>query len=214
MAVVPSKIADRLAFYEQHLPIWATDPTAIGLNVGQISNLATFVADARAKFDATQDARADARAATTLQTNAMATMSDLGADLIKTIRAYAETTNDPNVYGIAQIPPPAPPTPAGPPDKPTELEARILLPFGIGLTWKGTTAQSAYFGIWRQLPGETAFSMIKTTSEKSFEDRTLPGGIDGVVYYIAAVRDSFEVNSASLTISFGADGTASLTLAA
>jgi ribonuclease BN (tRNA processing enzyme) len=30
-----------------------------------------------------------------------------GADMIQTIKTYAQTTNNPNVYVLAQIPPPA-----------------------------------------------------------------------------------------------------------
>ncbi|KAA0215859.1 MAG: hypothetical protein DYG94_06800 [Leptolyngbya sp. PLA3] len=217
MATVPDKIAERLAFYEQHTPVWAAAAASIGLSSTQLTALASLVNDARNAFDDAQAARSASRAATTVQTNAMSALSEFGADLIKTIRAFAETSNDPNVYAVAQIPPPKPPTPAGPPDMPTDLTATFIFPWGIRLTWKGSVAQSAYFGVFRRLPGETNFTMIKTFKDKWFDDTTLPTGISSVEYYIAAFRDSYQVNSAALGLQFGPDGstmTTSLGLAA
>lgn len=217
MATVPDKIAERLAFYEQHTPVWAAAAANIGLSVTQVTALASLVNDARTAFDDAQAARSASRAATTTQTNAMSTLSDFGADLIKTIRAFAETNDDPSVYAEAQIPPPQPPTPAGPPDMPTELAATFLYPWGIRLTWKGSVAQSAYFGVFRRLSGESNFTMIKTFKDKSFDDTTLPTGLTSVDYYVAAFRDNDQVNSTAIGLQFGPNGattTTSLGLAA
>lgn len=214
MATVPNTLIGKIQFFEQHLPLWAVDPEAIGLTALEVAALTTETAQARADYDAAQDLRLAARIGTETQNNSVASMYDMGSGFIKTIRAFAEKTGDDSVYTTAGIPAPQPPTPAGPPDQPTDLTAKVLLPFGLGLSWKGSVSQSAYFSIWRKLSTETAFTMIKTTSDKSFDDITVPGGIDSVSYYIAARRDDFTVNSASLTIAFGADGTASMTLAA
>ncbi|KAA0212970.1 MAG: hypothetical protein DYG94_13435 [Leptolyngbya sp. PLA3] len=202
MSTVPKTIADRLAFYEQHAPVWAAAATTIGLSVTQVTALAALVNDARVAFDDAQAARNASKAATVLQANAMSTLSDFGADLIKTIRAYAETNNNPDVYATAQIPPPAPPTPAGPPDMPTDLAASFLFPWGIRLTWKGSVAQGAYFGVFRRLRGESNFTFVQTTKEKSFDDTSLPAGVASVDYYIAAFRDQYQVNSAAIALQF------------
>jgi hypothetical protein len=214
MATVPNTILGRIQFFEQHLPLWAVDPVAIGLTALEVAALTSETAQARSDFESAQDLRLAARVGTDIQTLSVASMYDLGSGFLKTIRAFAEKTDDPNVYTAAGIPGPQPPTPAGPPDQPTDLEADVRLPFGLKLKWKGSVSQSAYFSIWRKLSTETSYSMIKTTSDKSFEDVTVPGGIDSVSYYIAARRDDFTVNGASLSISFGADGTTSMTLAA
>lgn len=139
-------------------------------------------------------------------------MYGFGSDLVKTMRAFALKTDNPDVYATAQIPPPAPPSPVGPPEQPTELSASVLLPFGIGLTWKGSVASGAYFGVFRKLPGETSFSLIKTTGDKNYNDSALPAGVASVDYYIAAMRDDYQVNSSSLEVRFGPDGEASTTL--
>lgn len=214
MATVPDKITEKLAFFEQHLPVWIAKPTEIGISAAQVANLATLVVAARDAYEATVDARQASKTATTTQNFALDAMSEFGGDLIKTIRAYAETTNNTDVYDIAQIPPPAAPTPAGPPEQPTNLTASLLTPFGLGLNWKGSVAQGAYFGIWRKINGESSFSFIGTTKNKSFDDTTVPAGTNSVLYYITAYRDEFSVNSGVLSIQFSAGGTTSIALAA
>ncbi len=216
MTTVPKTIAGRLQFFEQHLPTWAKDPVAIGLTAPELVSLANATAQARSDYDAVVNIRVTAQALTEAQHISVAEMYDIGSSFIKTIRAFAEKTNDPNVYVLAEIPAPQAPTPAGPPAKPTELEANLLLPFGIKLTWKGTVSQNASFGIYRKLPGESAFSFIETTREKSWEDTSLPAGVASVEYYIAAIRDSFQVNSNGIGLQFGPDGvsTTALSMAA
>jgi hypothetical protein len=214
MSTVPTKLVDKITFFETHLPVWAVNPTAIGLTALQVADLTSMTAAARGAYESALASRSISLAATGTQNDLVGVMGTFGSDLIKTIRAFAETTNDSSVYQSAQIPPPAPPTPAGPPPKPTNLEAALLLPFGIGLSWKGSVASGAYFSIWRKLDTETAFSLVETTNDKSFEDRSLPVGIASVEYYIAANRDAFTINSVALTVSMGADGTANISMAA
>jgi predicted dehydrogenase len=216
MATVPTTILGKIEFYEQHLPVWSVDPAAIGISATDIIDMSAVVSQARADYDTAQASRNAAKANTEVQNTSVGTMADMGGGLIDTIRAFAKKNDDPGVYAAAQIPAPQPPTPSGPPDKPTELEASVLLPFGIGLAWKGSVAVGAYFGVFRKLSSETSFSLIETTGDKKFEDITLPAGVDGVDYYIAAMRDDFKVNSVTLQVRFGAEGAtvSTLTMAA
>lgn len=214
MAVLPQSRSELVAFFEAHLPVWVSKASSIGLTADQVTALATFTNDARVALDNQTNAINIKRAATSTMHTQTDTLRSFGGDLIKVIRNFAELNNDPLVYDTAQIPAPSPPTPAGPPPQPTELTASILLPFGIGLRWKGSVAQSAYFGIYRKLPGESLFTLIDTSTAKSFEDTTLGTGIASVQYFIAALRDEFSVNSSSLTVQFGPGGTATMSLAA
>jgi hypothetical protein len=214
MAVVPDKIAEKLSYFEQHLPVWAANTTTIGITSLQISDLAILVADARANFDSAIDARSVSRAATVAQNASIDAMVELGGDLIKTIRAFAETTNDITVFETAQVPPPSPPTPAGPPEQPTNLAAKLLTPFGLTISWNGSAAQGTYFNIWRKLNAETVFSFVGTTKTKSLDDTSIPDGTTSANYYISAHRDEQTVNSAIMTLQFGSGGGAGLTLAA
>ncbi|MDQ7013265.1 MAG: hypothetical protein Q9O74_05130 [Planctomycetota bacterium] len=43
---------------------------------------------------------------------AMHSGPNAGSDLIDTIKNFAQATDDPNVYTLAEIPPPAPPAPS------------------------------------------------------------------------------------------------------
>ncbi len=207
MPTVTNTILGKLSFFEEHLPVWAVDPAAIGLDAAQIASLSILVAAARTDFDAAAAIRNSAMAATEAQNNSINAMYDLGADLIKTIRAYAETTNDPGVYVAAEIPAPAPPTPAGPPEKPTELAVGLLPSGGLHLTWKGTLSQSAYFSVYRKAEAESSFTLLDSPADKFFDDTTIPSGANNVTYYIQARRDSFRVDSAWFQVNFGSGAT-------
>ncbi len=214
MSIVPRTVAGKLAYFEQHLPVWAADPVAIGLTAQQIVDLSALVATARTNFDAALDARSSSRSATVAQNTAIYEMAELGGDFIKTIRAFAETNNDPNVFVIAQIPPPSPPTPAGPPEEPTNLRATLLSPFGIQISWDGSASQGTYFNIWRKLNTETIFSFVGTTKTKSLDDTSIPDGTAAASYYVSAHREEQTANSAVMTLQFGSGSGAGLTLAA
>jgi len=207
MPTVTNTILGKLSFFEEHLPVWAVDPAAIGLDAAQIASLSILVAAARTDFDAAAAIRNSAMAATEAQNNSINAMYDLGADLIKTIRAYAETTNDPGVYVAAEIPAPSPPTPAGPPEKPTELAVGLLPSGGLHLTWKGTLSQSAYFSVYRKAEAESSFTLLDSPADKFFDDTTIPAGANNVTYYIQARRDSFRVDSAWFQVNFGSGAT-------
>jgi hypothetical protein len=207
MATVPNTIIGKIQFFEQHLPVWAADPTAIGLVALELADLTAFTVQARADYETAQLNREIAKASTEDQATSVAAMADFGGDLIKTIRAFAEKTNDPAVYSTALIPPPAPPTPAGPPDKPTNLDAELLSGGGLRLTWKGTLSQNAFFSVYRKAEGESVFSLIDSPAEKFFEDMTIPAGANNITYYIQARRDTFRVDSAWFQVNFGSGAT-------
>jgi hypothetical protein len=186
--------------------VWSVDPAALGILPTDIVELNARVSEARADFDAALAARNTAKALTEAQHNSVSTMFDFGSGILKTIRAKAEKDNDPNIYVLAEIPAPQPPTPAGPPEQPTELAAAVLQPFGLRISWKGTISQNASFNVFRRLPGETSYTLLKSTREKFYEDNAVPSGVASVEYYIAAVRDEFTVNSTGITLQFGTGG--------
>jgi hypothetical protein len=214
MSVVPRPIGEKLSFFEQHLPVWTKGPASIGLTADQLAALSVLVGQAREKVDEVNDLRSRSRAATNSQSVAIGAMGELGGDLIKTIRAFAETNNDPNVFGAAQIPLPSPPTPSGPPEQPGLLEAQLLSPFGLRISWKGSAARGTYFNVWRKLGGETSFSFVGTAKTRSLDDLTIPAGSASVSYFVAAHRAALTTNSSALEVRFGSGVDGSMTLAA
>ncbi len=205
MGVVPSSRIAKVEFYEVHYPIWAVSPTAIGLTAAQVTSLTTLTKAARDAYNAQQTAIDAAKAATEGFHNKVRDMQNLGADLVRGIKTFAETTNNPNVYVLASIPAPAAPTPAGPPVAPDMLGAVMNSDGTIRLTWKGTLAQRQFFSVWRQLPSQSMPVQITAVAAKVYTDITVPRGLQQVVYSVRAHRDSqTSVPTGNLTVYFGA----------
>lgn len=210
--VLPSARDEMIAWFNDRIADWAANASAIGLTAAQVTDLATLVNSAETVLGAATAARIASKNATVDYYAGADALRSYGADLIKVIKAFAESTDDPSVYSTASIPPPSAPTPAGPPDKPSELEAGIVLPWGIRLTWKGSAGRNTYFGIYRRLSSESTFSFVQTTKEKTFDDTTLPAGTASVEYYVSAIRDAYQINSSILGVQFGPAGMTSTTL--
>ena len=192
MPTIPNTVLGRIEFFEQHLPVWSVDPAAIGLDALQVTQLATDTAAARADYEATLAARNAAKASTEARNTSVGTMYDLGADLVKTIRAYAQTTNDPGVYVAAEIPAPSPPTPVGKPAAPTDVKAEINA-FGYGVvSWKGNRTGGTFYILERQLtpltgdPGPWTYAGSSATND--YTDTTIPVGNKAVTYRVYASR--------------------------
>lgn len=205
MGVVPPTRIEKVEFYEAHNSIWAAQAANIGLTVPQVTALTTLTTAARAAFNQQQTAQAAAKSATENFHNKVRDMQAQGSDLIKTIKAYAETKNDPNVYVLANIPAPASPTPAGPPVAPTDLAAVMNSDGTIRLTWRGTLAQRQFFSVWRQLPSQNLPLQIGAVAAKDFTDVTVPRGLNQVVYNVRAHRDAqVSTPTQNLVVYFGA----------
>lgn len=226
MSIIPRTIVGEIEFFEQHLPIWAAAPTTIGLTAMQISDLTTLTAQARADYESAQAKRNSARAATETQNTSVASMHNLGADLVKTIRAFAETTDDPSVYTTAQIPAPAKPTPTPPPETPTDVAA-VINNFGyVVISWKASRAVGTQFILQRQLTPLNAPPLAWTYAGSSvtdnYTDTTVPTGYAAVSYRVYAQRASGTSDASNVaTLQFGSglgtssqSGEGSLSLAA
>lgn len=190
MAILPDSQLGKLAFFEAHVPVWAAAPTTIGLTAGQVTSLNTATTAARSAFDASIAAREAAKAATANQHNKIDAMTAIGTDLLKIIKAYAAVQNDPNVYVLAQIPAPSAPTPAPPPEAPTDLTASMTPDGAIRLKWKGTLAYRQFFSLWRQTPSDAFPEQIASVAAKEYIDVTVPRGLTQVTYTARAHRDS------------------------
>lgn len=192
MSVVPSSINEKITYFENHLPVWGPNAAAIGLTVEQIAEINTLVTAAREAYNAAYSAREAAKSATQTQGDAVSAMDAYGGDLIKTIRAFAETENDPAVFATAQIPLPAPKTPLGPAPMPENLSAMLNNAGEIYLSWSATSRGRMGFVIERrtQEPGQAfgAWSLIGTATNKNFTDETLPVGLESAQYRVTAER--------------------------
>lgn len=190
-SIVPDSINGKIQFFEEHIPVWNADPTAIGLTVAQVTQLSSLTSAARAAYEAAQTARMNSRTATQSQHQAVDAMAGFGGDLIKTIRAFAETTGDESVYNLAAIPAPAPPTPAPPPTTPQNVRAVIDASGNVVVTWESGNAAphtGAYFAVRRKLETESGYKEIGASGTKTFTDATIPPGTVSARYQVRAHR--------------------------
>ncbi|MCE2967902.1 MAG: hypothetical protein ACK55O_07625 [Phycisphaerales bacterium] len=225
MSVVPNKPAEAYDFAVARQTIWSGIPTQIGLTAADAAAMADSTDAFAQAFDAAVKARAASKAATEALAQATRTMRTRIADNVQKIRIFAESTNNPTVYSLAQIPAPARPSPLPAPDQPREIEAvlnaigTLTLRFRTGRNNPGTA-----FLISRKLASETAFTFIGTADVtrspiKSFTDTTLPPGSNNVQYIITGQRGSVRgASSPVFTVVIGgvggAPGTATVRIAA
>ena len=207
MGVLPSKLEEKIAWFEQRKALWTTNAAAINLLPTQVTQIQDLTAAARAKYDAAHAARNAAVAATYDMQQAVDAMTTFGADLVKTIKAYAETTGNTDVYGLAQVPAPAAPSPAGVPKPPEDLTADPNADGTVTLRWKGALKNQTFFTVWRRIAENGAFVQIGALAAKKFVDTAVPQGVTRVAYEIRAQRGQLvSTPSAEVSVNFGAGG--------
>ena len=209
MSVLPPSDLGMIEWFEQRLADWAADPTAIGLTGEQIITLTSQVSAARAAYTTAQQARNASKSATVVFHDDSGTLRSFGADLIKTIKAFAEATDDANVYAEADVPPPAPPTPRGAPGMPTNMTTSLSNLGAIDIKWKAVNAAAstgAFFVVQRKLDDETQWTNIGQTGTKSFSDATVPLGTTRATYTIVPWRGELVgPASAQFSVQFGVE---------
>ncbi|MFG0285898.1 MAG: hypothetical protein ACF8R7_15890 [Phycisphaerales bacterium JB039] len=205
-ANLPRNPLDQIQWFENRLADWAVDPTLIGLTALQVSDLSTMVGQARAAYDNTQAIRDTSKAATTAYKSAVAEMRAFGADLIATIKAYAETTADPGVYETAQVSPRDPAGAVPPPEQPQNLTTLLRNDGSIELRWKAAQPSGTRYIIYRRLGPVGSFAVIGDAGgAKSFIDGGVPAGTASATYYIVAKRgDSASAPSEQAIMPLGA----------
>lgn len=211
MGIVPDSRLGKIEFYEAHIAPWLVNPSKIGLTPTQVTNLETLTEAARTAFNAAESARAAAKAATQNfydKVRAMHSGPGAGSDMIDTIKNFADTTNNPQVYADAQIPPPARPGTTPPPGTPFEFTVGLLQNGALELRWKCNNpsgTQGTIYEVLRKIGTSpaAAFAFIGGSGIKAFTDDTLPSGSAAVTYQITAVRSTARGKPAQFTVNFG-----------
>lgn len=211
MGVIPSKNVEQLEFFESHWPVWVANAAGIGVLPAAATSFKTLTQSARTAYDAAQNARNAAKAATTTQDSSLALARTAAADLIRVIKGYAEQQANPDaVYALAQIPPPAAPTPVPAPGQPTNVTVGLESNGAITLRWKAVNAApgaGTFFSITRKLPGELNFVLVGNTGGKIFTDDTITQGTSGATYIIQGHRGQLDgPMSEQIGVQFGVGG--------
>ncbi len=131
-----------------------------------------------------------------------------GADMIQTIKTFAQTSNNPNVYVLAQVPPPAAPGTTPPPGTPFDFTVSLLQDGSLDLRWKCSNPAGTVgtiYEVMRQI-GAGAMSFVGASGVKEFTDDTIPAGSSPCTYQVTAVRSTSRGNPAQFTVNFGVSG--------
>ncbi len=210
MPIVPTKDIEALNFYEIHGQIWQTNTVALGIPAPLSTAIKANAVAARTAYTAQQNAIAAARTATLTWQSTMDILRSSGSNGLAAIKATADAAVNPDtVYALAQIPAPSTGTPLPPPGTPVQFSCNILSSGALNLKWKMTVLQpgNTFYQVRRKLAGETAFTLIGGSGNRSFTDETLPVGTDSVSYIVTANRGNISgIASNAFTVQFGVGG--------
>lgn len=210
MAIVPDSRIGKITFYEAHATLWKDHALELGLDVDDATKLLDATTQARAAYNDSIQARDAAKAATQDFYTDTAAMATLGSAMLATIKSFAETTQNPGVYSIAQIPPPAAPSPIPAPGTPMDFTVLLSQSGAIELRWKCNNPPGSVGTIYecrRRIGGTgSPFVFIGASGVRSFTDDTLPSGSTGVTYELTAVRSTRRGLPAQFNVNFGIGG--------
>lgn len=210
MAILPNKDADLVSFCAAHAPVWAAHAASIGLQEEQVAALETATTGLQAALRDRSTARDAAMAATARVRAESAALRSVAAELLRYIKAYAESQPDPTiVYTTAKIPAPATPTPLPPPGTPGDFRVALTPDGYIDLRWKCSNprggAGTSYL-VQRRVGGAPAYEFLGAVGEKRFTDQTLPAGATEVVYRVQAQRSGVAGTPGLWAVRFGPVG--------
>lgn len=196
-----------MAWCDAHTQVFTDHAATIGLSAAQALAFKNATEKAAGNLSKAESARIAAETAVRDAADAVAALRATAGNTVRIIRAFAETSTDPNgVYSRAQFAPPAPPSPVGPPGQPTDLRVELEAATGIlTLRWKcANPAAGTSYIVQRRLPDETNFSFLGVTGSKKFIDTALLAGPDMVQYIVQGQRSGQSgPTSEVFTINFG-----------
>ncbi|MEX2218249.1 MAG: hypothetical protein WD749_05765 [Phycisphaerales bacterium] len=213
MGNVPKTRLGKIEWYESHIAPWTANAVAIGLTAETVAALGSATENARSAYAAHLAARQSAEVATQNFYELVRTMHNApgaGADMIQTIKTFAETTANPEVYTLAEIPPPASPSTVPPPALPTSFRVEIGQDGNLIIRWKASnpagSAGTAYI-VERRLNSAGAYAFLGAAGgDKTFDDTTIPAGTAQVDYRVRGQRSGVSGPAAVWTVRFGVGG--------
>lgn len=210
MGTVPTNRLERLAFYEEHIPLWTTNAASVGLSVGDVGAMAALITAGRDGVTAQSAAKLASKNATIDANNALDTMGTLGAALMLKIRAYAESTNNTGVFALAGLPLPTPPSPLPAPGVCEQFVVSLLPTGAVQLKWKCQNPPGASGTVYEIRRGPSAsgpWTFIGAAGgDRTFIDDTLARGTDLAVYQVFGRRSGLSGTPTTVNVVFGVTG--------
>jgi hypothetical protein len=210
MSTLPDKREELITWCQAHAPVWEGAPASIGLTVAQANAFITLTEEAQAALLNQEKAKQSALSATNTAQETIGDLRSMAGEYLRTIRAFAATTNNPQVFVNAQIPPTAAPTPVGPPGTPDNFKIALDTQGAITLRWKcqnPDNASGTSYIVRRRFGSAGEFVFVGVASKKSFTDTTITGNVSQVQYTVQAVRSDLSGQpSQTVVVRFGAGG--------
>lgn len=214
---LPKAIPDLLAWAQTHADLWQTNQASINLSAAQVTAFKTLVGTFTAANNAAEAARLASKNATEALQAAVSSVRATGGAYVNLIKAFAETTNNPNVYTLSGVSPDDPAGTVPAPIPPETINATVNADGSLTLKWKvgqpeGVTG--VQYLVSRRLGSTGTFALIGSVGAiKTFVDATLPFGVDSVQYIITPKRgDVVGAQSATFALQFGVNGGGGFTL--
>lgn len=215
--IVPRSNQDMINFFKAHLPAWTANAGAINLSIDNITQINDLIGVAEDEFESAELIRTQSLTQTQTMNLALQNLRSYGSDLVKSIRTYAETQNDPSIYDLAQLPAPATPEELKATPAPTGVISSLNPDGTISLSWKvpskGAFAGKTFFIIERKLTGsftgaaDSDWVSYATSNDRAHTDETVPGGWSTVSYRIRTNRNGFLSKSSTVAeVNFGNSG--------
>ncbi|MCC6907026.1 MAG: hypothetical protein IT430_03715 [Phycisphaerales bacterium] len=202
---------DFLAWCNAHTQTFIDHAAAIGATPAQTAGFKVATENAANALTDLDIARGAAESATANTNLKFAELRKKAAEMVRSIRTFAENTGNPGVYVIANIPAPQPPQPAPPPAQPTDLTVSLDPTSGAPvLVWKASNpagTQGTSYIIRRRTAVAADFEFVGVTGAKKFTDDSFFAGPDMVQYTVQGQRsDVAGPVSPIFTINFGRVG--------
>jgi hypothetical protein len=202
-----------LLWCSTHSATFAANAVAIGLTTVKTTAYSNLVKAAQTAIDTMEAQKATYHAAVTAAAEAMRNLSKGSngtSELVATVRAFAESSTNPDtVYNLAQIDPPAQPSPAPAPNAPTDVTVGIDTTNGnLILKWKASQpATGTIYIVKRRVDSAGAWQYIGSAgADKTFTDATFTPGPDSVQYSIQAQRSNKFSAPTAVVVNFGTGG--------
>ncbi len=190
MSLVPRSRVGKLQFFGSKIDPWSSNATAIGTTAAEVAALNTKIATANDAIASQVAAQQIAKNATLVADNAVQAVADAGSAIIAQIRARADATNNPGVYEIAQIPPPATPSPRPAPPACTDFTVELGGNGAVILKWKCRSGAGTIYQIYRAEGGSPTYAYVGGVGTKSFTDTAVAAGVTQLTYMVQAVRST------------------------
>jgi hypothetical protein len=200
------KLRDQVDYYRSRVTnFWGPHAVALGFSQPMLDAISADLAEAETTFEEALQARERAKTATLAMHQAFERLNRRGGAMVAMIRARARAEENPELYVLGAVPPPAQPTPAGVPAVPASLAGYVDNDGHVQLEWDGSLAFSTFFTIWRRLPGEDDWNNLGAVRSRRFTDTTCEAGTPTAHYKVHAVRSAgTSEGSEILTVVFGA----------